>query len=46
MDAAAALDEEGISCEVIDPRTLVPFDYETVVTFFAENWASDDRARG
>jgi pyruvate dehydrogenase E1 component beta subunit len=32
MDAAAALDQEGISCEVIDPRTLVPFDYETVVT--------------
>ena len=31
MNAAAALDEEGISCEVIDPRTLVPFDYETVV---------------
>jgi pyruvate/2-oxoglutarate/acetoin dehydrogenase E1 component len=32
MDAAAALDQEGISCEVIDPRTLVPFDYETVIT--------------
>jgi pyruvate/2-oxoglutarate/acetoin dehydrogenase E1 component len=31
MDAAATLDQEGISCEVIDPRTLVPFDYETVV---------------
>jgi acetoin:2,6-dichlorophenolindophenol oxidoreductase subunit beta len=31
MNAAAALDEKGISCEVIDPRTLVPFDYETVV---------------
>jgi acetoin:2,6-dichlorophenolindophenol oxidoreductase subunit beta len=31
MDAAAALEQEGISCEVIDPRTLVPFDYETVV---------------
>jgi pyruvate dehydrogenase E1 component beta subunit len=31
MEAAAALDQEGISCEVIDPRTLVPFDYKTVV---------------
>ncbi|MEG1774376.1 MAG: transketolase C-terminal domain-containing protein, partial [Oscillospiraceae bacterium] len=31
LEAAAALEAEGISCEVIDPRTLVPFDYETVV---------------
>jgi pyruvate dehydrogenase E1 component beta subunit len=31
MDAAAELDKEGIHCEVIDPRTLVPFDYATVV---------------
>ena len=31
MEAAAILEKEGISCEVIDPRTLVPFDYETVV---------------
>ena len=30
MAAAERLQEEGISCEVIDPRTLVPFDYETV----------------
>ncbi len=30
MQAAAQLEEEGISCEVIDPRTLVPFDYETL----------------
>ncbi|MCD4853427.1 alpha-ketoacid dehydrogenase subunit beta [Arthrobacter sp. AK01] len=28
MQAAEALAEEGISCEVFDPRTLVPFDYE------------------
>lgn len=30
MEAAEILEEEGISVEVIDPRTLVPFDYETV----------------
>lgn len=27
LDAAEKLAEEGISCEVWDPRTLVPFDY-------------------
>ena len=31
MQAAEQLAKEGISCEVIDPRTLLPFDYETVV---------------
>jgi acetoin:2,6-dichlorophenolindophenol oxidoreductase subunit beta len=30
MEAAGILEKEGIRCEVIDPRTLVPFDYETV----------------
>lgn len=30
QEAAAKLEEEGISVEVIDPRTLAPFDYETV----------------
>ena len=30
QEAAKILEKEGISCEVIDPRTLVPFDYETV----------------
>jgi len=30
LEAAEILQEDGISCEVIDPRTLVPFDYETV----------------
>lgn len=32
LEAAAVLEKEGVSCEVIDPRTLVPFDYQTVVT--------------
>jgi pyruvate dehydrogenase E1 component beta subunit len=30
LEAAASLAEEGISAEVIDPRTLVPFDVECV----------------
>lgn len=30
LEAAEILAKEGISCEVIDPRTLVPFDYEAV----------------
>lgn len=31
MTAAEKLEKEGISCEIIDPRTLVPFDYDTVL---------------
>ena len=31
MEAAAELEKQGISAEVIDPRTLVPFDYDTIV---------------
>ncbi len=30
MEAAATLEKEGISAEVIDPRTLVPFDWDLV----------------
>lgn len=30
--AAAELEKEGISCEVIDPRTLVPLDMDTILT--------------
>ena len=30
LQAAAMLEGEGISAEVIDPRSLVPFDWETV----------------
>ncbi len=30
IKAADILEEEGISVEIIDPRTLVPFDWETV----------------
>jgi pyruvate dehydrogenase E1 component beta subunit len=32
LEAAEALAAEGIEVEVIDPRTLVPFDMETVAT--------------
>lgn len=31
MEAVAELEKEGISCEVIDPRTLVPLDMDTIV---------------
>jgi acetoin:2,6-dichlorophenolindophenol oxidoreductase subunit beta len=31
MDAVKELEAEGISCEVIDPRTLVPLDMDTIV---------------
>jgi len=36
MRAAAILEEQGISVEVIDPRTLVPFDKETVLSSVAK----------
>jgi pyruvate/2-oxoglutarate/acetoin dehydrogenase E1 component len=32
LTAAEQLDGEGISCEVIDPRWIVPFDEQTVLT--------------
>jgi pyruvate dehydrogenase E1 component beta subunit len=31
LDAAQKLAEQGISCEVVDPRTLRPLDHETIV---------------
>ena len=31
LAAASALSEMGIECEVIDPRTIYPFDYGTVI---------------
>ena len=31
LEAAEALTKDGISAEVIDPRTLVPFDKETII---------------
>ena len=32
MDAAKALAEDGIECEIVDPRTLRPLDVETLAT--------------
>lgn len=31
LEAAEDLEKQGISCEIIDPRTLIPFDIDTVV---------------
>jgi pyruvate dehydrogenase E1 component beta subunit len=31
LDAAKALEDEGVSAEVVDPRTLVPLDRETLI---------------
>ncbi|XOS94577.1 transketolase C-terminal domain-containing protein [Brevibacillus laterosporus] len=31
LEAAAELEKEGISVEVIDPRTLVPLDTDTII---------------
>ena len=31
LEAAALLAEEGIECEVIDPRTIAPLDTDTIV---------------
>ena len=36
MQAAALLEKQGISVEVIDPRTLVPFDKDTILTSVAK----------
>ncbi|MCJ7665527.1 MAG: alpha-ketoacid dehydrogenase subunit beta, partial [Actinobacteria bacterium] len=31
LEAAEELEKDGISCEVVDPRTLVPMDFNTIV---------------
>jgi pyruvate/2-oxoglutarate/acetoin dehydrogenase E1 component len=32
LEAASVLQEEGVSVEVVDPRTLAPLDTDTIVT--------------
>jgi len=36
MQAAVLLEQEGISVEIIDPRTLAPFDKDTILTSVAK----------
>ena len=36
LAAAKELSELGIECEVIDPRTIYPFDYDTVIASVAK----------
>jgi 2-oxoisovalerate dehydrogenase E1 component len=36
LDAAAALEKEGVSCEVVDLRTIVPLDVETIAASLAK----------
>ena len=36
LEAALILEKEGISIEVIDPRSLVPLDKETIISSFKE----------
>ena len=43
MEAAVMLERDGISVEVIDPRSLVPFDWELVKEFRRKDGAVRDR---
>ncbi len=46
LEAAGQLEKEGIQIEVIDPRTLVPLDIETVVESVKKNRTPHRRSRG
>ena len=50
LAVAAELEKEGVSCEVIDPRTLVPLDEETILESVKKTnrvvIASEDVERG
>ena len=43
LEAAAALEREGISAEVVDVRTLVPLDKATILTSVASDLDAGER---
>ena len=46
LEAAEKLADEGISVEVIDPRTLSPLDIDTIVASVKKTEPADRRPRG
>ena len=46
LEVAENFEKEGVSIEVVDPRTLVPLDKETIIRSAKKNRPGADRTRG